>query len=60
MNLLQQNSATCFPVATSLAGGDAFNDITPPTVFVGNQEAIYIPMSIKGVCTLHIIFIIDM
>ena len=60
LNLLQQNSATCFPGATSLAVGDAFNDITPPTVFVGNHEAIHIPMSLKGVCTLHIIFIIDM
>ncbi|WP_260285947.1 hypothetical protein [Peribacillus aracenensis] len=25
-------------IATSLAGGDAFNDSTPPTVFVGNTK----------------------
>ncbi|MDR4925846.1 hypothetical protein [Peribacillus simplex] len=53
-------------IATSLAGGDAFNDITPPTVFVGNtkmygfHEAIHLPMSLKGVGTLHIILMIEM
>ena len=51
-------------IATSLAGGDGFNDITPPTVFVGNtnmygfHKAIHLPMSLKGVGTLHIILMI--
>ncbi|WHY95710.1 hypothetical protein [Peribacillus simplex] len=53
-------------IAMSLTGGDAFNDITPPTVFVGNtkmygfNEAIHLPLSLNGVGTLHIILMIDM
>ncbi|MFE4811849.1 hypothetical protein ACFQ9Y_11870 [Peribacillus simplex] len=49
-------------IPTSLAGGDAFKDITPPTVFVSNTNmyGFNLRMSLKGVGTPHIILMIEM
>ncbi|MFS0764701.1 chemotaxis protein CheX [Peribacillus phoenicis] len=53
-------------IATSLAGENALIDITPPTVIVGDtkmygfHEAIHLPISLEGVGTLQIIFMIEM
>ncbi|MFJ7510279.1 chemotaxis protein CheX [Peribacillus simplex] len=48
-------------IATSLAGENTLIDITPPIFIVGNtHEAINLPISLKGVGTLHIILMIEM